>query len=254
MLQCRVCRHPQRPVIDADLAAGCSLRTVAQRYALGKSTVWRHWTRHSYRPSGPPSPPAAGVLSPGQAAALAQGLEKLQQLCQSMAAALGQGDPGRVTAAAEGQAAAPLVRSRVAPLAHPYVPPWLPLARHREFLQRFHAAMQRAQAARGGRWRGRLDQVLTTRRILGGLATAFKYGRTAGAWGKAFHGRRGQKALQRTLDNAGVPRGDYMRDLGRRGGQATARTRRQQDQPVLDIARLVGDARPPTTAQNAFFS
>ncbi len=44
--QCRACNHPQVKKIDADLGAGVSTYTVAERYGLGRSGVERHRRLH----------------------------------------------------------------------------------------------------------------------------------------------------------------------------------------------------------------
>jgi hypothetical protein len=41
-MRCEACRHPKRPLIDQGLVAGVSVRELATRYGLGKSTVYRH--------------------------------------------------------------------------------------------------------------------------------------------------------------------------------------------------------------------
>src|SRR5262245_54196132 len=124
-------------------------------------------------------------------------------------------------------------RQRVDPIRHPYVPHWLPFRLEREFLRRFREAMQRAKARRGGRWRSHLDEALTTGRVLGGLHTAYRYGRTSSEWGRRMRGKRGQKALQRKVAEQGWRVSGYFAELGRRGGLAKARKRYQ---PYLEKA------------------
>lgn len=42
-MQCTVCASPARGTIEKDLIKGDSVRTVAKRYSLGYSSVYRHW-------------------------------------------------------------------------------------------------------------------------------------------------------------------------------------------------------------------
>jgi len=195
---CSICSHPQHAMIDRALAARQALRRVARQYGVSKSALARHWTHHRQ---------AASVEIADLARNLAQANVQLERLLREITQARGltndeQPRSTRTTSApgtgtryplparplacpdstgpAEAEASTP-VRQRVEPIRHPYIPPWLPFRSAGEFLGRFHAAMQRAKARRGGRWRGRLDEVLTTGRILGGLHTTYKYGRTRSA-------------------------------------------------------------------------
>jgi len=236
-------------VIDADLAAGCSLRTVAQRYKLGTTTVWRH--RQHAAPNWVPTAPLQ--LSPAQAAEVIQLLAALTQLYDDIVASLGRGGTQPVSAAGVEPGAMPTPRSPVPAVRGPYVPAWLPVALHRAFARRLHAALQREQARqRRAGLRGQAAR-LARGRVIGGVVSAFQYDRCSATWGRAMHRRKGQQGLQRALDQAGVPLAEYMRALGRRGGQATARRRRLRNQPALDIARLVATEAPPRPT-NAFFS
>ena len=87
--------------------------------------------------------------------------------------------------------------------------------------------MQRAKERRRGRWRSHLDEVLTIGRVLGGLNTAYRYGRTRSEWGRQMRGKRGQKALQHKLAIQGEQISGYFAALGRKGGLAKARKRYQ---------------------------
>ncbi len=117
--------------------------------------------------------------------------------------------------------------SEYAPIRNRYVPPWLPFKLERAFLARLNAALTRAKARRRGRWRNGLDEVLTLGRILGGLTSAYKYGRVTSAWGRRMRAKKGQKALQTKLAMEGEMVVDYFARLGKRGGLAKARRRRE---------------------------
>ncbi len=121
----------------------------------------------------------------------------------------------------------PLHDPEYKPIRHPYVPAWLPWREHREFLRRLHASLARANANRGGRWRNSQDEVETRWHILGGLASSFKGGRVSSGWGRRMRGKKGQKALQARLANQGQMLVDYFARIGRRGGLAKARNRRE---------------------------
>jgi hypothetical protein len=43
---CTICRHPERPDIEADLRAGLPYRDVARRYGISKDAVSRHRANH----------------------------------------------------------------------------------------------------------------------------------------------------------------------------------------------------------------
>lgn len=114
-----------------------------------------------------------------------------------------------------------------APIRNRYVPPWLSFKLEGAFLARLNAALTRAKARRGGRWRSRLDEVLTLGRILGGLTVAYKYDRVRSAWSRSMRAKKGQKALQMKLANQGEMLVEYFAEIGRRGGLAKARRRRE---------------------------
>ena len=44
--RCTVCDHPQRHGIDEALVSGGSYRSVAKRFGLSESAVYRHKTEH----------------------------------------------------------------------------------------------------------------------------------------------------------------------------------------------------------------
>jgi hypothetical protein len=44
--RCTVCDHPQRQGIDEDLVTGAPYRSVAKRFGLSESSVYRHKTEH----------------------------------------------------------------------------------------------------------------------------------------------------------------------------------------------------------------
>lgn len=110
---------------------------------------------------------------------------------------------------------------------HPYVPAWLPWRLHRQFMARFHAAVKRALARRGGRWRNHQDEVRIRWHILGGLTSALKGGRASSGWGRRMRAKKAQKALQSKLANEGEMLVDYFARIGQRGGLAKARNRRE---------------------------
>ena len=49
--RCKICAHPDRAAIDAELLQGVSLRTVAGRHGLSVSTLYRHWKWHVDAPT-----------------------------------------------------------------------------------------------------------------------------------------------------------------------------------------------------------
>lgn len=44
--RCTVCRHPDREILDRELAGGVTLREAADKYGLGKDSVGRHKAKH----------------------------------------------------------------------------------------------------------------------------------------------------------------------------------------------------------------
>lgn len=51
MRRCTVCFHPDRAAIDVDLLQGISLRTIAGRYKISPSALYRHRRRHMAAPT-----------------------------------------------------------------------------------------------------------------------------------------------------------------------------------------------------------
>lgn len=43
---CSICRHPQRPAIDAALSGGDAFRTVAERFGTSPTALFRHKAEH----------------------------------------------------------------------------------------------------------------------------------------------------------------------------------------------------------------
>jgi len=48
---CTICHHPDHRAIDDTLAGGTSLRTIAARWAVSKTSLLRH--RDTHRPPAP---------------------------------------------------------------------------------------------------------------------------------------------------------------------------------------------------------
>lgn len=84
-----------------------------------------------------------------------------------------------------------------------------------------------AQPRHGGRWRNHRDELQTCWHILGGLVSAYKYGRVSSAWARSMRGKKGQIALQTKLAMEGEMLVDYFARIGQRGGHAKARKRRE---------------------------
>jgi len=102
------------------------------------------------------------------------------------------------------------------------VPAWLPPEQRDEFRERARRAFVRYAQTRG--WSAlTLD---ARRRILGGVAAAFKYGRLDPRWGRTMLARRGVKARLRAIAMAGEQKRAYFADLGRLGGRRSAAKRR----------------------------
>jgi len=102
------------------------------------------------------------------------------------------------------------------------VPAWLPPEQRDAFRERAHRAFNRWAAARG--WSALTLDV--RRRILGGVAVAFKYGRLDPRWGRTMLARRGVQARLRSIAMAGEQKRAYFAELGRLGGRRSAATRR----------------------------
>ena len=102
------------------------------------------------------------------------------------------------------------------------VPAWLPPEQRDAFRERAQRAFIRLAQARG--WSAlTLD---ARRRILGGVAAAFKCGRLDPRWGRTMLARRGAQARLRSIAMAGEQRRAYFVELGRRGGRRSAAKRR----------------------------
>jgi len=102
------------------------------------------------------------------------------------------------------------------------VPAWLPPEQRDAFRERAQRAFIRLAQAHG--WSAlTLD---ARRRILGGVAVAFKYHRLDAGWGRTMLARRGVKARLWSIAMAGEQRRAYFAELGRLGGRRSAATRR----------------------------
>lgn len=44
--RCTICSHPERTRIEHVMALGASKRSVAERFGVGASAAWRHFTKH----------------------------------------------------------------------------------------------------------------------------------------------------------------------------------------------------------------
>jgi hypothetical protein len=102
------------------------------------------------------------------------------------------------------------------------VPAWLPPEFDSAFRERAVRAFARMAAARG--WRALTP--FMRRRIHGGLAAAFKYGRLNSRWGRTMLSRRGTRARLRSIAMAGEQKRAYFTELGRLGGRRAAAARR----------------------------
>lgn len=89
MSACTVCTHPDRPAIEAALAAGASFRSVAEQHGLSPTSLHRHQHEHVTTP-GPPSPP------PTPAATLAALQAERDGLTTDLRRALAAGDAAAV--------------------------------------------------------------------------------------------------------------------------------------------------------------
>ena len=122
------------------------------------------------------------------------------------------------------------------------VPAWLPPEQRDAFRERARRAFVRYAQTRG--WSAlTLD---ARRRILGGLAAAFKCGRLDSRWGRTMLARRGAKARLRSVAMAGEQRRAYFAELGRLGGRHSAAKRRlaSAHPHVLQVLRPQRQAPP----------
>jgi len=102
------------------------------------------------------------------------------------------------------------------------VPAWLPPEQRDAFREGARRAFVRYAQTRG--WSAlTLD---ARRRILGGLAAAFKCSRLDPRWGRTMLARRAAQARLRSIAMAGEQRRAYFAELGRLGGRRSAAKRR----------------------------
>ena len=102
------------------------------------------------------------------------------------------------------------------------IPAWLPPEQRDAFRERARRAFVRYAQTHG--WSAlTLD---ARRRILGGVAVAFKYGRLDARWGRTMRAWRGAKARLRSIAMAGEQKRAYFAELGRLGGRRSAAKRR----------------------------
>ena len=102
------------------------------------------------------------------------------------------------------------------------VPAWLPPEQRDAFRERAHQVFARWAAAHG--WGALTPGV--RRRIHGGVAVAFKYGRLDSRWGRTMLARRAAQARLRSIAMAGEQKRAYFAELGRLGGRRAAAKRR----------------------------
>jgi hypothetical protein len=109
-----------------------------------------------------------------------------------------------------------------------YIPPWLPSDQHAEFLRRLAAAFERYCDGRGEH---ALADVLARGRVIGGVASAFKFRRLESTWGGAMRRRRGGLARLRQIAEAGFQRRAYYAAIGRLGWDRLKVIRQLQAMP-----------------------
>jgi hypothetical protein len=63
MRTCTICRHRERPAIEADLRAGLPYREVARRHDVSEHALWRHWANHEPLHSATPLATVAKVMA-----------------------------------------------------------------------------------------------------------------------------------------------------------------------------------------------
>jgi hypothetical protein len=71
--RCKVCTHPDRPEIDADLAGGQSNLAVADAYSLSKDSVRRHRASHL-------SPSLKAVAAKRETAGAVKAIDRVEDL------------------------------------------------------------------------------------------------------------------------------------------------------------------------------
>lgn len=90
-------------------------------------------------------------------------------------------------------------------------------------MERSVRAFERYQSQRGSR---ALLNPSNRRRIVGGLAAAFKLGRLDSTWGRHMLAKRGAKAGLRTIADAGEGCYAHFAAIGREGGIRSGSARR----------------------------
>jgi hypothetical protein len=93
---CSLCTHPDRPAVEADLAGGTPLRTVAARWGVSKTALLRHRENHRSPHASadwaepPVATPAAAphTLAAGVAALLAHCFPEMRAWFEDPAARL----------------------------------------------------------------------------------------------------------------------------------------------------------------------
>ncbi len=108
-----------------------------------------------------------------------------------------------------------------------FYPAWLPPTQRNAFRDRCLRAFARLQAKRG---REALADPRTRRRIIGGVAAAFKCDRLNSAWGRRMLARKGARGLLRAIAEGGWQQREYFQSLGRRG---TLRRKESRERKAL---------------------
>jgi hypothetical protein len=107
-----------------------------------------------------------------------------------------------------------------------FFPTWLPLHQREQFRDRALKAFARATAIHGP---VRLTDTQARRRIIGGLAAAFRTGRVgATEWGRSMLAKRGGKANVRAAAMRGKQCRAYFGELGRKGVARREENRRRK--------------------------
>jgi len=119
-----------------------------------------------------------------------------------------------------------------------FFPTWLPPSQRNAFRDRCLRAFDRLEAKRGPE---ALADPRTRRRIIGGVAAAFKYDRLNSAWGRRMLAKRGARGLLRAIAEDGWQWREYFRAIGRRGA-----VRRKEAKQRKDLTRRLHTAVPPS--------
>jgi hypothetical protein len=107
-----------------------------------------------------------------------------------------------------------------------FFPTWLPLHQRELFRIRALEAFARAVTIHG---QARLSDAQARRRIIGGLAAAFRIGRVgATEWGRSMLAKRGGKANVRAVAMRGEQCIAYFGELGRQGAARREENRRRR--------------------------